>query len=89
MQATKNKKTFKKNKQSFGFIDFTQSRSKEEKFAELKPTAKSYYGIGRDKETDRLFILDYTGKSRLEAEAYLDAEFHSIGAVLESVHAYK
>lgn len=53
------------------------------KTAEPKTTAKKYYGIGTNKK-----VLDYEGKTRIEAQSYFEMEFAAQGSELEYVGVY-
>jgi hypothetical protein len=61
----------------------------QNKFYEPKRVNHTYYGIGRDRDTNKEFVLDYQAKFRSEAEAYFDVEFNSMNADLIYVGVYQ
>lgn len=53
------------------------------KTVEPKNTLKQYYGIGTNNQ-----VLDYEGKTRIEAKGYFEMEFAAQGSELDYLGTY-
>ncbi|MGG0793695.1 hypothetical protein ABE137_06785 [Brevibacillus laterosporus] len=65
------------------YINWSKLSRKESKFAEVKNNGNHYYGIG-SKGT----IIDYFGKTRFEAKAYIEMELALLNQKLGFLGVY-
>jgi hypothetical protein len=70
-----------------GFIDFNAGSNIETKFVEVNNKVKKYYGLLQN-DDGGMYVLDYEGTSRFDAQAYFEAEGFERGHRLTYVGVY-
>ncbi|QDX94615.1 hypothetical protein EEL31_08640 [Brevibacillus laterosporus] len=66
------------------YINWSKISNKESKFAEVKHNGINYYGIGSKGK-----VIDYFGKTRSEAKAFIETELALYGQELGFLGAYQ